>query len=255
VKRALAALALLGCGGSSAQHGVWQPKPGTTWQWQLSGTIDTSLSVAMYDVDLFETPDAVLKELAGRGIKIVCYFSAGSSEPGRPDLGDVPASAIGMALDGWPDEHWLDIRADAVRALIRKRLDLAVSRGCDGVEPDNVDAYSNDSGFSLTAADQLAFNTFIAGEAHARSLSVGLKNDIDQIPDLVAKFDWALNEECMEFDECDAVVPFVSANKAVFHVEYGDQATADQVCPKSRALGFDTLIKHRELDAFRIVCP
>ena len=253
MNRALAccgAALLIGCGG--AAH--WQPRPGTSWQWQLSGAIDTTVSVAMYDVDLFVTPDSVLQDLGRRGVKIVCYFSAGSSEPARPDLGDLPADVIGSPLEGWPDEHWLDIRSDAVRTLIKKRLDLASKRGCDAVEPDNVDAYANDSGFSLTAADQLAFNRFIASEAHARGLSVGLKNDVDQVPDLVGHFDWALDEQCMEFSECNALVPFVSAHKAVFHVEYGDQSTADQVCPKARALGFDTLIKHRELDAFRIGC-
>ncbi len=56
-----------------------------------------------------------------------------------------------------------------------RRLDLAVTKGCDGVEPDNMDGYANDSGFPLTAEDQLTFNRFIANEAHRRGLAVGLK--------------------------------------------------------------------------------
>ena len=39
------------------------------------------------------------------------------------------------------------------------------SAGCDGVEPDNVDGYVNDTGFDLTAGDQLDFNRFARGEA------------------------------------------------------------------------------------------
>jgi len=35
---------------------------------------------------------------------------------------------------------------------VARPLDLAAQRGCDGVEPDNVDGYSNDNGFGLTAA-------------------------------------------------------------------------------------------------------
>lgn len=47
-----------------------------------------------------------------------------------------------------------------------RRLDKAVSRGCDGVEPDNVDGYTNHNGLGLTAADQLSYNKWLAsGEA------------------------------------------------------------------------------------------
>jgi hypothetical protein len=242
----LAALSLLWFTCSSSD--VWQPRPGTSWQWQLSGELDTSLPVEMYDVDLFVTPDAALAQLRKRGVKIVCYFSAGTHEPNRPDTGKLADKVIGKSLPDWPDERWLDIRSPAVRALVRGRLDLAVKRGCDGVEPDNVDAYANDSGFALTADDQLAFNRFVATEAHQRKLSVGLKNDLDQVPALVDSFDWALVEECMHYNECDALAPFIRANKAVFHVEYG------KVCPAVKPGRFDTLIKHTQLDAFRVSC-
>jgi len=129
-----------------------------------------------------------------------------------------------------------------------------VTRGCDGVEPDNVDAYANASGFPLTAADQLDFNRFLATEAHARGLSVGLKNDLGQVTALVADFDWALDEECFRYSECGTLQPFIDAGKAVFQVEYGDMALATTVCPQANALDFDTLIKNLDLDAWRIAC-
>ena len=35
----------------------WQPKPGTTWQWQLQNyPVNTQFPVDMYSVDLFNTP-------------------------------------------------------------------------------------------------------------------------------------------------------------------------------------------------------
>lgn len=47
-----------------------------------------------------------------------------------------------------------------------RRLDKAMTRGCDGVEPDNVDGYTNHNGLGLTAADQLSYNKWLAsGEA------------------------------------------------------------------------------------------
>jgi len=232
----------------------WRPTPGTSWQWQLTGTIDTSFDVHMYDLDLFDTPQTIINRLHGDGRIVVCYFSAGSYENWRPDADDLPASARGNPLDGWPGERWLDVRDPGVRAVMRARLDRAASRGCDGVEPDNVDGYDNDPGFALTAADQLDYNRFLAAEAHARGLSVGLKNDLAQIDQLLDDFDWSLDEQCFELDECDALTPFISAGKPVFNVEYGGSPLAAQVCPSANARNFDTLIKDLDLDARRIAC-
>ncbi len=240
---------------------VWVPPAGTTWQWQLSGyPVDTSVDVAVYDVDLFDTDEADLTTLRGAGRRIICYFSAGSFEDWRDDAGAFDAADIGQPLDGWEGENWLDVRSQNVRTVLAARLDHAVTRGCDAVEPDNVDGYLNDTGFDLTEADQLAFNRWLATEAHARGLSVGLKN-CPEIADLLEPdFDWALSEECAAYEECESFTPFLTANKAVFHVEYVD-AAADgpallaQVCADPTRAGFSTLVKLWDLDAWRLACP
>ncbi|MBL9024665.1 MAG: endo alpha-1,4 polygalactosaminidase [Myxococcales bacterium] len=241
---------------TQAATSPYVPEPGTTWQWQLSGKIDTSVDVTVYDVDLFETSDEVLTELRDGGRKIVCYFSAGSYEPGRPDSADFPKSVRGKELDGWPGERWLDVRDDAVREIMTARLDLAKKRGCDGVEPDNVDGFENDSGFDLSSDDQVDYNRFLAEEAHARGLSVGLKNDIGQLEELVDDFDWALNEECFTYEECGAYeATFIAGGKAVFHAEYVEEDRLEEVCDKTRPLGLSTLIKRLDLDAWYAACP
>ncbi|WP_437901065.1 endo alpha-1,4 polygalactosaminidase [Sorangium sp. So ce124] len=242
-----------GTGGSTG--GIWVPAPGTTWQWQLTGTIDTSLDVAMYDIDLFDAPQAKIDTLRAAGKKVICYFSAGSSEDWRDDASSFPAAGLGNPLDGWPGERWLDTRNAGVRNVMKARLDLAVQKRCDGVEPDNVDGYTNSPGFPLTAATQLDYNRFLAAEAHARGLSIGLKNDLDQVKDLVGSFDWALNEECHEYGECEMLTPFIRAGKAVFHAEYVDASKANAVCSATKPLGLSTLIKKLDLDAWRVACP
>jgi hypothetical protein len=234
---------------------VWAARPGTSWQWQLTGTIDTSFDVQMYDVDLFGTSQAIIDGLHAKGRSVICYFSAGSREDWRPDAAMFPAEAFGKGLDGWPGERWLDTRSEAVRAIMKARLDRALAKKCDGVEPDNVDAYSTDTGFPLTAATQLDYNRFLAREAHARGLSVGLKNDLDQVTALLPDFDWALNEQCLQFDECELLTPFIKAGKAVFHVEYGTEAKLQATCARTKPLGFSTLIKKLDLDAWRVACP
>ena len=242
-----------GTGGASSTATVWRPSPGTTWQWQLTGAIDISVEAQMFDVDLFDVSAATVSALHARGRKVICYVSAGSFEDWRPDAAQFPAAVKGKALDGWPGEAWLDVRRiDLLAPVIEARLDLCRSKGFDGIEFDNVDGYSNSSGFPLTAADQLRYNQYLAGAAHARGLSVGLKNDLDQVGDLVSAFDWAINEECFAFSECGLLHPFIAAGKAVFNTEY--QMTAAQVCPQAKSMGLSTLIKNLNLDAARQAC-
>ena len=234
--------------------GVWRPAPGTTWQWQLNtGNIDTSFDVAMYDVDLFDTPQATINQLRADGRVVVCYFSAGSWENWRSDAGDFPAAVKGSKLDGWAGERWLDVRRlDLLGPIMKDRLDLAARKGCDGVEPDNVDGYTNGTGFPLKGADQLAYNRWLARRAHERGLSVGLKNDLDQIPQLVGRFDWALDEQCFQYRECDTLTPFVIAGKAVFGVEY--RGKPETFCPQANLLGFSWMKKNRNLNAWADPC-
>lgn len=252
-----------GAGGSSGgggSSGIWAPTPGTSWQWQLSGSIDESVQASMYDIDLFDVSASVIDSLHSKSRVVICYFSAGSREDWRPDAGAFQAADHGNALDGWPGETWLDVRSANVRTIMKKRLDLAVQKGCDGVEPDNVDGYQNSSGFPLTATHQKDYLKFLAAEAHARGLSIGLKNALGLVPALVGSFDWALNEQCLEFDECGELAPFVQAGKAVFHVEYASSASAgpakkNSVCGDASTNGFSTLIKTMNLDAYRLACP
>ncbi len=259
VLMAVLGVIVAGClegGGSDGEEGskkIWRPPPGTTWQWQLTGEIDTSVEAEMFDVDLFETPPEVIEELHQLGKVVICYFSAGTYEPWRPDAEKFPEEILGEPLVDWPDERWLDIRRlDVLGPIIEARLDLAVEKGCDGVEPDNVDAYQNESGFPLTYEDQLNYNLWLAEQAHKRGLSVGLKNDLDQIPALEPYFDWALNEECFYYGECEKLRPFIEKGKAVFQVEY--YLDPEDFCPEANAMGFSSMKKRPELDAWRIAC-
>ena len=242
-------------------EGDWY-RPGLedSWQWQLLGEVNTSYDVELYDIDLFDVPITTIQELQSQGRKVICYFSAGSYEDFRDDAGQFSAAILGAPLDGFPNERWLDIDSNNAREMVLSRLDVAKNKGCDGVEPDNVDGYVNASGFDLDADAQLAFNRFIANEAHARGLSVGLKNDLDQIPELVDYFDFMVNEQCHEFDECETLQLFIDAGKPVFNAEYADIFISDinqrnSMCEESNGRGFDTLVLPLELDdSFRFSC-
>ena len=199
----------------------------------------------MYDIDLFDTPTSVIDNLKSRNIAVICYFSAGSWENWRTDAQQIPASVRG-ASNGWPGEQWLDISAiDELAPVMSARLDLAVEKGCDGVDTDNVDGFTNSTGFALTAQNQLDYNKWLATEAHARGLSIGLKNDLLQIVELEPYFDFAINESCLQYNECDLLTPFVDAGKAVFGIEYINDPA--DFCSETNASNFDFLKKSRSL--------
>ncbi|MBA3823655.1 MAG: endo alpha-1,4 polygalactosaminidase [Ktedonobacterales bacterium] len=233
---------------------VWHPALQSSWQWQLDdSTLDPALKVQVYDFDGFDRSADDVAQLHAQGTKVICYIDVGTWEMGRPDSDKFPAALKGKPVDGFPDEKWLDIRQLSVlEPLISARMDICKEKGFDAIEPDNVDGYANDSGFPLTADEQLAFNTFLAKAAHQRGLSVGLKNDLDQVQQLLPLFDWALNEQCFQYHECAALLPFIQANKAVFNVEY--KLNPDQFCSKANAMNFNSLKKHLALDAFRVAC-
>jgi hypothetical protein len=247
---------------AEAAAAAWVPQVTDTWQWQLTGKINTGYDVRVYDIDLFEAPDAVMDTLRGQGRAVVCYFSAGSAEDWRPDYDQFKPADLGKNLDGWPGEKWVDTRSANVRRIMKARLDLAKSRGCDGVEPDNVEAYNNNPGFNgaLTAKTQLDYNRFLATEAHARGLKIGLKNDIKQLKALEPSFDFAVNEQCQQYNECGGYAVFTGKGKPVFSAEYKkiwrDDANARaQMCAKARAANLRTLVLPLSLnDAFRYSC-
>ncbi|MEO8475912.1 MAG: endo alpha-1,4 polygalactosaminidase [Actinomycetota bacterium] len=232
--------------------GCYAPALRTSWQWQLQGPIDTSFDLAMYDVDGFEVSSATVDDLHAAGSAVVCYLSAGSWEDFRPDAGDFPARVLGRS-NGWPGERWLDIRKLGVLGPIMKaRLDMCAAKGFDAVEFDNVEGYANHTGFPLTGNDQLVFNVFLANQAHLRGMSAVLKNDLGQIRALLPYYDFALNEQCHQYDECARLRPFVLSGKAVFGVEY--KLDKPDFCPAANAENFNFLVKKLSLRVWRSPC-
>lgn len=227
---------------------------GTSWYWQLQGTINQNVAATIYDIDLYDTSAATISSLKQSGHLVVCYFSAGTYENWRVDANQFPAAAIGQTVDGWVGENWLDVRNQTVRNIMASRMDLAKSKGCNSLEPDNVDGYSNRSGFPLTAQDQINFNSFLADQAHARGMTIALKNSTDLVASLVNKFDFAVVEECFKYNECGAYSPFVQQNKAVLNAEYTNFSSA--ICSQAKSLKFSTVFYNLNLNgAVYNPCP
>lgn len=235
-----------------AANAPWLPAPASSWQWQLSGPLDLGIDAEIFNVDYETTTHTETDTLKRDGRRLICYLSAGTRENYRSDADKFPLPVLGDVMSEWPDEQWLDIRrTDILLPIMAARMDTCVAKGFDAVEPDNVDGYLNGTGFPLTARDQESYNRAIAELAHSRGLSVALKNDLDQIPDLVDDFDFAINEECIRYAECDRYKPFTDAGKAVLHVEYQGPLN---FCAESEQKGLSSMLKPINLGSPRHSC-
>ncbi|PBP18790.1 hypothetical protein BUE80_DR010445 [Diplocarpon rosae] len=246
---------------NATEGSFWRPEAGTSWQIVLQYALnDTSANVSVYDIDLYTNDPSTIKQLHDDGRKVICYFSAGSYEDFRPDSSDFKKSDYGKGLDGWPGEWWLNISSANVRKIMSARLDLAQEKGCDGVDPDNVDGYDNDTGLDLTKAQAVDYLTFLAIEAHSRNMSIGLKNAGGIVNSTLPMMQWQVNEQCLQYDECEQFQPFIENNKPVFHIEYPDSApriTSEDnttYCDSTSDDGFSTLLKNMDLDDWYQTC-
>jgi hypothetical protein len=52
----------------------WTPAPLTNWTWQLSGPVDITKNVQVYDIDVWDVPATTITKLKQAGKKVICYF-------------------------------------------------------------------------------------------------------------------------------------------------------------------------------------
>lgn len=239
---------------------LWRPAIGNTWQIQLSGPLSNiSRNTHNYDIDLYENNSTIIDTLHQLNSKAICYFSAGTFEDWRPDANQFKNDTLGQDLSDWVGERWLDTRAKSVRDIMAARIELAKEKGCDGIDPDNIDSYThNNTGFSLTKTNAVNYVEFLAAEARKHGLAIGLKNGADMISEVLNVMDWEINESCAVFNECSIYQPFIAAGKPVFHIEYSSGADAvnlTSACNASGTRGYSTLLKRQDLDAWSLQCP
>ncbi|HEX4334500.1 MAG TPA: endo alpha-1,4 polygalactosaminidase [Polyangiaceae bacterium] len=216
-----------GAGGASAGT-WWKPAKNTTFYWDLQNAPpNNTRNVGAYDIDGWGNDAKETALLHAKGIKVVCYMDAGTYEPGRPDTGDFPTSLKGADVEGWPGELWLDVRPSGpnyakLQSIMMARFKVCQQKGFDAIEPDNIDSYQNSPGFATKAADQLAYNQWLATTAHGLGLAIFQKNDLDQVKALEPSFDGILDEECNKYSECDTLAPYTAAGKPAWDAEYTD---------------------------------
>ncbi|KAL5345451.1 hypothetical protein ACLOAV_009824 [Pseudogymnoascus australis] len=253
-------------GDSSSAASIWQPAVGVKWQIVLQAPInETEIDVPVYDIDLFDSTASIIAWAQGQGRKVICYFSAGSYEDWRPDSASFKPEDYGNGLEGWEGEYWLNTSSANARNIMLTRLDQAAKKGCDGVDPDNIDGYENDSGLDLTTDTAVDFVTFLADATHARNMSFGLKNGAKILSQVLDLIQWNVVEECVQYDECGDYARVIDAGKPVFVIEYPtteerpsyvSDEKKEEICGNGGIPpGFSTVLKNMNLDEWIVQCP
>ena len=198
---------------------------------------DAALQVADYQLGgAFEPDDDVTLVVRDRsdapaeGRYSLCYVNAFQSQPGEleswqeehPDLLLTDDGGTLVSDPGWPDEVVLDVSTPARRlellTVVEPWLARCAHDGHDGVELDNLDAFTRSGGL-LTEDDHAAAARLLTAAAHRHGLTVAQKNTAELLGRDLG-FDLAVTEECEAYEECgDYLVAF---GRAVVEIEYTD---------------------------------
>ncbi len=211
-----------------------------------------------------------LKSLPGTSVAsraVTCYITAGTLENWRSDSELLDPRILGNTYSGFADERWIDIRQlSKLRPWLEAKMDMCKAKGFDAIEFDNVDGWStaNNVGLNITPEDEVAFIVYLSWAAHERGMSMALKSNVEQVPQVLNYVDFAVVEECFANQECTRNDPnsdgkygydlFINDGKPVFEVEYNPYSVSNNVCSRSNALKFSTLYKNVDLDAYRVSC-
>ncbi|KAI1845701.1 hypothetical protein JX265_008684 [Neoarthrinium moseri] len=261
---------------------------GAKWQIEIHDPLDFSGSgplapadAKVWTLDLWnaikkgddgKTTVQKLRERNGNDIVVICYFNGGGVQIWDEDY-DAFANYKYGGLPGWEGEYYVDVSAPEVVRLMRARVANGIAGGCDGFDPDNVDAYSQgltskDGKTKLDEAAYVAFLAALAEPIHAAGKLLGQKNAGDLTEALLAggTTDFAVLEGCIADNFCeDFRSAYVEKGLAVLQIEYpasvqlpeSEEDNEDAVCPTAKASeadfrtvcgspiqGFSTVIKH-----------
>ncbi|MBW0254204.1 endo alpha-1,4 polygalactosaminidase [Cellulomonas sp. PS-H5] len=205
------------------------PPAGVVVDYQLAGGYPAPDAVGGVIRDVTDEPEP--------GLWSACYVNGFQTQPGdrgtwltdHPDLVLRDDTGEPVVDEGWPDELLLDTSTAADRAALAEVIGAQVracaERGFAAVELDNLDSWTR-SGGRLDEDGAVDLAARLVAVAHDAGLAAGQKNT----PQLgtrgrdEAGFDFAVAEECAQYDECAAYTEVYG--DAVLDIEYTDDGFA-----------------------------
>ena len=243
---ALAAATLAAC--ASGEAAVTLPPEGVAPDYQLGEAYPPPAGVGIVVRERTSPPP--------QDVYSICYLNAFQTQP--EELGEWPVDLLLTDDSGepvfdpdWPGEALLDTSTDDNREAIEERvapwIQECAAAGFNAVEFDNLDTYTRSDG-ALTLDDNLELAEDLVELAHESGLAAAQKNAAEDARTLrdEAGFDFAIAEECVEFDECEAYEEVY--DDRVIAVEYSDAAAFRAACEDDQ-MPDSAVLRDRELSA------
>jgi hypothetical protein len=225
----------------------WAPPPANaTFDYQIGEPYTPPAGVTVVSRDHDAT--------AAAGIYNICYVNAFQAQTAdaswwktnHPDL-LLHDKNGNLVIDKDWNEILLDYSTAAKRAglttIVGGWIDQCASKGFKGVEPDNLDSYTRSKSL-LTESEAVAYAASLTSYAHGKGLAVAQKNDAD-LSTANAKqagFDFAVAEQCADYDECQSYT--ATYGNHVIVIEYS-QSKFTKAC---NAYGSTLSIVLRDVD-------
>jgi hypothetical protein len=255
---ACAALCCLGLAGV-ASAAVTLPPVNGQFDYQIGGPYTPAASVAIVDRDRTVAPVV--------GKYNICYINAFQAQP--DDTAWWKANHDNLLLKTAAgkyviDTSWNEILFDTRTAA--KRTELAAiqntwmtdcgAAGYLAIEPDNLDSWTRSKGL-ITKANNIAFATLLAQDAHAANLAIAQKNtsEIASQGKNQIGFDFVVAEECQRYTgnfgrECDDFIHYYG--NQVYEIEYTDNggvANFNTACT-ARGASISVIYRDRQVVPF-----
>jgi hypothetical protein len=230
----------------------------TSWHYQSYGNLKYDYNISIYNISLFNFTKNDIQILHKNNKKVICHFSIGLYSSNDIDKSYISSLLLGNSTNN--NKRYFDIRSSSLIPIMQKRILFAKEQGCDGVELTDGDIYTKDNGVHITYQYQLKYNKTLANIAHKNNLSVGFKDNVKQLNDIEAYFDFATVYECLELKNCKDFEIFTKKNKSVLNIEFENIYIVNLddkgiLCSENKELNIYTLILPPELDnLFRYEC-
>jgi hypothetical protein len=197
----------IGTADAGTKAATWAPPAANaSFDYQIGGPYTPPPGVTVVSRDHDASPAA--------GLYNICYVNAFQAQTedaswwktNHPDL--LLHDAKGNLVI---DKDWNEILLDystatkraGLTAIVGGWIDQCASKGFKGVEPDNLDSYTRSKNL-LTESEAVSYAASLSAYAHGKGLAIAQKNDADLSTANAnrAGFDFAVAEECADYDEC-----------------------------------------------------
>ncbi len=205
------------------------PPADGAFDYQINGSYEPASDVEVISRDWFVSS-------ADPDLYSICYVNAFQTQPdydiGRPDeTSQWPALVVTDLEDpNWPGEFLIDISSETARITaashMEQILDTCAAKGYDAIEFDNLDSWTRTTtgtGPWWDGDDAAAYARLLTDYTHSLGLAAAQKNSaelFDQDRHVTAGFDFAVSENCGQWNECQDYVD--QYGSFVYDIEYTD---------------------------------